>query len=79
MLVPQAILYPFTGGGMLGYAIYDVHHYFLHHSTPTWHKLKELKRYHMTHHYKDWDHGYGITTRIWDSVFGTYLKQEKTI
>ena len=33
----------------------------------------ELKKYHLQHHYADYENGFGITTRFWDWVFGTEL------
>jgi len=30
-----------------------------------------LKRYHMDHHFKDYESGFGITSALWDGVFGT--------
>jgi len=33
-----------------------------------------MKTYHMKHHYAGLHHsGYGITTKLWDWVFGTVL------
>jgi 4-hydroxysphinganine ceramide fatty acyl 2-hydroxylase len=31
---------------------------------------RELKRYHLAHHYKNFELGYGVTSKFWDSVFG---------
>ncbi|SCU88966.1 LAME_0E01772g1_1 [Lachancea meyersii CBS 8951] len=59
-------------GGMFGYMCYDLTHYFLHHAKlPTY--LQKLKRYHMEHHYKNYELGFGVTSWFWDNVFGTYL------
>lgn len=36
--------------------------------------LAEMKTYHMKHHYAGLHHvGYGITSKLWDLVFGTEL------
>ncbi len=32
---------------------------------------KYIKRYHMQHHYKDPDTRYGVSSPVWDRVFGT--------
>ena len=34
-----------------------------------------MKKYHLDHHYKKagWDRGFGITSKFWDSFFGTEL------
>ncbi|KAL8970471.1 MAG: hypothetical protein Q9183_001507 [Haloplaca sp. 2 TL-2023] len=59
-------------GGIFGYICYDCTHYFLHHKDlPPWYK--RLKRYHMEHHWKDYENGFGVTSRFWDIVFGTEL------
>ncbi|GJD01891.1 cytochrome b5-like Heme/Steroid binding domain-containing protein [Colletotrichum higginsianum] len=59
-------------GGIFGYICYDLTHYFLHHQNlPLWYK--ELKKYHLQHHFLDYELGFGVTSRFWDSVFGTEL------
>jgi sterol desaturase/sphingolipid hydroxylase (fatty acid hydroxylase superfamily) len=41
--------------------------------------MKPLWRNHHLHHYKDEHRGFGVSTTIWDRVFGTMfdLKKEK--
>lgn len=34
---------------------------------------RQLKSYHMQHHYADYENGFGVTSRFWDRVFGTEL------
>jgi 4-hydroxysphinganine ceramide fatty acyl 2-hydroxylase len=34
---------------------------------------KELKKYHLQHHFADFQKGFGVTSRFWDKVFGTEL------
>ena len=59
-------------GGIFGYICYDLTHYFLHHQNlPLWYK--ELKKYHLAHHFLDYELGFGVTSRFWDRVFGTEL------
>jgi sterol desaturase/sphingolipid hydroxylase (fatty acid hydroxylase superfamily) len=42
-----------------------------HHSLPAyWHALK---KYHLQHHFADYENGFGVTSRFWDRVFGTDL------
>ncbi|KAK3671029.1 fatty acid alpha-hydroxylase [Recurvomyces mirabilis] len=38
---------------------------------PLWYR--ELKKYHMQHHFMDYENGFGVTSRFWDRVFGTEL------
>lgn len=42
------------------------------HSLPWYYK--ELKKYHLKHHFADFNNGFGVTSRFWDSVFGTELE-----
>lgn len=59
------------GGTILAYVCYDLTHYFLHFGTPFNLQIRQLKRYHMIHHFKDHSNGYGITSRFWDWIFST--------
>ncbi|OAY75133.1 Fatty acid 2-hydroxylase 1, partial [Ananas comosus] len=59
------------GGGLLGYVMYDCTHYYLHHGQPTSDPAKNLKRYHLNHHFRIQNKGFGITSSLWDVVFGT--------
>ena len=59
-------------GGIFGYICYDLTHYFLHHrNLPAYYR--ELKKYHLQHHFADFENGFGVTSRFWDKVFGTEL------
>ena len=60
-------------GGTLGYITYDVTHYLLHHTKlPKY--LQEIKKYHLEHHYKNYEMGFGVTSNFWDVIFGTELE-----
>lgn len=59
-------------GGTLGYIMYDCTHYFLHHTNlPSY--FQELKKYHLEHHYKNYEMGFGVTSRFWDVIFNTEI------
>lgn len=61
-------------GGIFGYICYDLTHYFLHHrNLPAWYRA--LKKYHLAHHFADYQNGFGVTSRFWDWVFNTELEQ----
>ncbi|ORY82640.1 inositolphosphorylceramide-B C-26 hydroxylase [Protomyces lactucae-debilis] len=63
-------------GGILGYLHYDVGHYMLHHNNlPAYYK--ELKSYHLAHHYQNYELGFGVSSKFWDGVFGTTLVLQK--
>ncbi|KAJ4770964.1 Fatty acid 2-hydroxylase [Rhynchospora pubera] len=63
------------GGGLLGYVMYDCTHYYLHHGQPSHDPAKHLKKYHLNHHFRIQDKGFGITSSLWDIVFGTLPPQ----
>ncbi|KAI8625449.1 inositolphosphorylceramide-B C-26 hydroxylase [Xylariaceae sp. FL1651] len=59
-------------GGIFGYIMYDMTHYFLHHQNlPLWYK--GLKKYHLAHHFLDYELGFGVTSAFWDRIFNTEL------
>ena len=64
-------------GGLFMYILYDYFHWWLHHGKGGLNYFKELKRYHNLHHYFDEDAGYGITSKLWDYVFFTVIKEGK--
>ncbi|XP_047324628.1 dihydroceramide fatty acyl 2-hydroxylase FAH1-like [Impatiens glandulifera] len=64
------------GGGLLGYVMYDVTHYYLHHGQPTSEVPRSMKKYHLNHHFRIQDKGFGITSSLWDKVFGTLPKSK---
>ncbi len=61
-------------GQLIAYIGYDLIHYYLHHATPTNAYFKDLKKYHMLHHYKNGEQGFGVSSKLWDYVFGTTIK-----
>ena len=62
------------GGIMFGYLAYDMIHYYVHHGKPRTAMMKALRSHHSKHHhnpaYKD--RKFGVSTTLWDHVFGTY-------
>ncbi|KAF9971231.1 fatty acid alpha-hydroxylase [Actinomortierella ambigua] len=65
-LFPEHIAYAVMGGAFLGYVLYDLTHYYLHHAKVFKIHFKSMKTYHLAHHYKNFEGGYGITSKIWD-------------
>jgi len=64
-------------GGIFGYICYDLTHYFLHHrNLPSY--WRDLKKYHLQHHFMDYENGFGVTSRFWDRIFGTELAPPPT-
>lgn len=70
---------PFFPGFMFGYLIYGSMHYAIHAWNPPFKWMKGLWRNHHLHHYKENDLGFGVSSTLWDHVFGTMfdLKKEK--
>jgi len=63
---------PLMAGLMLGYLIYDLIHYATHHFPMKRGYLKFLRKYHMQHHYKTPKQRFGVSSPLWDYVFGTH-------
>jgi sterol desaturase/sphingolipid hydroxylase (fatty acid hydroxylase superfamily) len=62
---------PVFSGFVLGYLVYDMIHYATHHLPMYGRVMKYLKRYHMLHHFKTPEQRYGVSSPLWDVVFGT--------
>lgn len=67
--------YYFLPGFLAGYASYLGVHYIVHAFQPPKNFLKVLWVNHAIHHYKDPDVAFGVSTPIWDYVFGTMPKK----
>lgn len=63
---------PFFAGKMAGYLAYDMTHYYVHHGRVTGKVFKRLRAHHMNHHHNKDGRKYGVSTTLWDHVFGTY-------
>ena len=72
-LFPPMMAYGVVAGGMFGYICYDMTHYYVHHAKVISFHFTDMKKYHLAHHYKDFEAGYGITSKFWDYVFKTVL------
>ncbi|XP_055630429.1 uncharacterized protein LOC129771111 [Toxorhynchites rutilus septentrionalis] len=64
---PQLVL----AGGLIGYLSYDMIHYYIHYGSPRGGHLYHMKRYHYQHHFVHHDLGFGISSALWDNIFGT--------
>jgi sterol desaturase/sphingolipid hydroxylase (fatty acid hydroxylase superfamily) len=54
-----------------GYVGYDSIHYAIHHFPMKSGILNRLKQHHLRHHYHDDHLGYGVSSPLWDYIFGT--------
>ena len=62
---------PAFAGFLLGYLIYDMGHYHIHHHRSNNKLSLALRRYHYRHHFQQSDRGFGVTSPVWDRVFRT--------
>jgi dihydroceramide fatty acyl 2-hydroxylase len=63
---------PGLGAGFfVGYLVYDMMHYYLHHFRPHGWLGRMLRERHMRHHFQDDTRGFGISAPYWDEIFGT--------
>jgi sterol desaturase/sphingolipid hydroxylase (fatty acid hydroxylase superfamily) len=57
----------------LGYVAYDTTHYAVHHFPMRNRVAKFLKDYHFAHHFKTPGKRFGVSSPLWDFVFGTFV------
>jgi sterol desaturase/sphingolipid hydroxylase (fatty acid hydroxylase superfamily) len=78
-LVIRESVFVFFPGFILGYLMYGTMHFAIHAWNPPFKWMKPLWRNHHLHHYKDEHKGFGVSSTLWDLVFGTMfdLKKEK--
>jgi sterol desaturase/sphingolipid hydroxylase (fatty acid hydroxylase superfamily) len=62
---------PFFAGFLIGYLVYDMTHYHIHHHRSDNRLSIALRRYHYRHHFQQSDRGFGVTSSLWDRVFRT--------
>ena len=71
LVIPQPWIQPFCGGFIIGYLVYDYIHYSTHHFPMRNRLAKYLKHYHLKHHDSGEGGRYGVSSPVWDWVFGT--------
>ncbi|HEX8022052.1 sterol desaturase family protein [Mucilaginibacter sp.] len=75
-LLPVDYIWGFFPGFILGYLIYDISHYAMHHFNFKSGIFKKIKQHHMLHHYQDPEKGYGVSSPFWDKIFRSdFLKK----
>lgn len=70
---PTFVFFP---GFLIGYLMYVSMHYAIHRYPPP-KRFKALWRNHHLHHYKYPDHGFGVSSTLWDMIFGTVPKHDR--
>lgn len=71
MMFGEVYVEPFFAFFLIGYLCYDYIHFYVHHFIPTTKIGKYLKHSHMIHHYVDSDARWGVSSPLWDYIFGT--------
>ena len=79
LLKGHVYVFAFFAGFLLGYLMYGTMHYAIHAFNPSYKWMKPLWRNHHLHHYKNDHLGFGVSSTLWDHLFGTMfdLKKEK--
>jgi len=76
-LIMGKYAFMFFPGFMFGYLIYGTMHYAIHAWNPPFKWMKGLWRNHHLHHYKNEHKGFGVSSTLWDHVFGTMFDLKK--
>jgi len=81
VVVAQGLIkeYSFSAlaGFLVGYAAYLFVHYIIHAYSPPKNFLKAIWKNHVLHHYKDGEISFGVTSPLWDYVYGTNTSPKK--
>lgn len=78
-LVLNKNVFSFFPGFIFGYLLYGSMHYAIHAMNPPFKWMKGLWRNHHLHHYKESDLGFGVSSTLWDHVFGTMYDLKKEV
>lgn len=68
---PESYFHGFMAFFIIGYLCYDYIHYATHHFRMTSKVAKYVKKHHLKHHFRTPNARYGVSTPLWDIVFGT--------
>jgi sterol desaturase/sphingolipid hydroxylase (fatty acid hydroxylase superfamily) len=78
-LVMGDYVFAFLPGFLTGYAAYLSVHYMVHAYQPPKNFLKYLWINHGTHHYKNGEMVFGVSSPLWDYIYGTMSKPIRTV
>ncbi len=70
-ILGEILVAPFFVGFIVGYLVYDLGHYAIHHYNMHNKILLAIKNHHMRHHFQDPEKGFGVSSPLWDKVIGT--------
>ena len=77
LVLGYAAALPFFAGFVVGYLWYDMTHFWTHVAKPKSRYGKFLRRHHMLHHFSEPEKKFGVSSPLWDFVFGTYGKSPR--
>ena len=63
---------PVFAGVIAGFLAYETIHFYSHHHIPKNPIGRFLRAYHLRHHFEDSEVRYGISSPLWDLIFGTF-------
>jgi sterol desaturase/sphingolipid hydroxylase (fatty acid hydroxylase superfamily) len=71
LIFPAQFLEVIMAYFLIGYLCYDYIHYATHHFAMTSTIGRYLRKYHLQHHYSGEASKYGVSSPLWDYIFGT--------
>jgi sterol desaturase/sphingolipid hydroxylase (fatty acid hydroxylase superfamily) len=75
-LILGDLSFSMLAGFLVGYAAYLSVHYIVHVYAPPHNFLKAIWKNHVRHHYRDGEIAFGVTSPLWDYVYGTMRRKE---
>jgi sterol desaturase/sphingolipid hydroxylase (fatty acid hydroxylase superfamily) len=69
-------VFAFLPGFLVGYAFYLLIHFIVHVHRPPHNIFKVLWKNHSIHHYKDGELLFGVSSPLWDYIYGTVPKRK---
>jgi sterol desaturase/sphingolipid hydroxylase (fatty acid hydroxylase superfamily) len=72
------LVFSFLPGFLVGYAYYLAVHYMVHAFQPPKNFLKSLWVNHSMHHYRDGESIFGVSSPLWDYIYGTMREKKRT-
>lgn len=73
------LAFSFLPGFLVGYSGYLSIHYIVHAHQPPRNFLKYLWINHSIHHYKDGDYIFGVSSPLWDYIYGTMKERKRKV
>ena len=67
----------FYTGMVAGFVAYELVHYRIHFSRPRTAFEEHLRSRHLVHHYREPNACFGVTTELWDLIFGSEIMGEE--